>query len=429
MAVLAVVAYHLGLGWAPGGLLGVGVFFTLSGYLITDLLLGQRAGRPLQLVDFWLRRARRLLPALFVMLAVVVGWVALLGPGPAAGAARDGRGGRAVREQLVADRPAHLLLRPLRPAVAARPPVVAGRGGAVLPGLAVAAAARPGAASRRAAARVGAYRRLAAATLLLAAASASAMALLYHPGFDPTRVYDGTDTRAFALLIGAALAFVWPSRRLRAATSRRRAAGAWTVAGVVGLVVIGVLIWRPGEYSPFLYRGGLVLLSVATALVVAAVRRPASRLGRVLGVAAAALDRRPLLRHLPVALPDHRADHARPTATDDPVRGALQVARDASPSPRCPGASSRSRSGTAPLGRWPGPQLRAGGWRGRRPRRWAGPRAAVASASAAPSPAPGWPARCRPCAGAGEPVGQPAPSSRPGSPADRPSHRPAAGRS
>src|SRR5580658_1570746 len=79
IAVLAVIAYHLGLGWAPGGLLGVGVFFTLSGYLITDLLLSQHqsSGR-LNLVDFWRRRARRLLPALFVMLAVVAGWVALL---------------------------------------------------------------------------------------------------------------------------------------------------------------------------------------------------------------------------------------------------------------------------------------------------------------------------------------------------------------
>ena len=46
IAVLAVIAYHLGFGWAPGGLLGVGVFFTLSGYLITDLLLAQwRDGR------------------------------------------------------------------------------------------------------------------------------------------------------------------------------------------------------------------------------------------------------------------------------------------------------------------------------------------------------------------------------------------------
>ena len=60
IAVLAVIAYHLGLGWAPGGLLGVGVFFTLSGYLITDILLSQwrRHGR-LDLKDFWIRRARR----------------------------------------------------------------------------------------------------------------------------------------------------------------------------------------------------------------------------------------------------------------------------------------------------------------------------------------------------------------------------------
>jgi len=79
LAVLAVIAYHLGLVWAPGGLLGVGVFFTLSGYLITDLLLAQWArgrGR-LGLADFWLRRARRLLPALFLMLVVVTVWVSI----------------------------------------------------------------------------------------------------------------------------------------------------------------------------------------------------------------------------------------------------------------------------------------------------------------------------------------------------------------
>src|SRR5919199_779569 len=77
VAVLAVVAYHLRLGWAKGGMLGVGVFFTLSGYLITDLLLAHwdRHG-DLGLRDFWLRRARRLLPALFLMLAAVSVWVA-----------------------------------------------------------------------------------------------------------------------------------------------------------------------------------------------------------------------------------------------------------------------------------------------------------------------------------------------------------------
>src|SRR3954468_8742374 len=94
IAVLAVIAYHLGFGWAPGGLLGVAVFFTLSGYLISDLLLGQwyggGAGRTppflplpggrLRLANFWIRRARRLLPALFVMLIVVTAWITIADP-------------------------------------------------------------------------------------------------------------------------------------------------------------------------------------------------------------------------------------------------------------------------------------------------------------------------------------------------------------
>ena len=90
LAVLAVIAFHLGIGWAPGGLLGVGVFFTLSGYLITDLLLGQCGARrhPTGRAS-GSRRARRLLPALFVMLVVVVAWVTSSVPGAAR---RDLRG-------------------------------------------------------------------------------------------------------------------------------------------------------------------------------------------------------------------------------------------------------------------------------------------------------------------------------------------------
>lgn len=71
LAVLAVIAFHEQLTWASGGLLGVGIFFTLSGFLITSLLLGQWSRKDsIKLGEFWLRRARRLLPALFAMLAV-----------------------------------------------------------------------------------------------------------------------------------------------------------------------------------------------------------------------------------------------------------------------------------------------------------------------------------------------------------------------
>src|ERR687889_1267093 len=259
IAVIAVIAYHLDPDLIPGGLLGVGVFFTLSGYLITDLLLGQReATGSLKLGDFWMRRARRLLPALFLMLAVVVAWVTLLdrsqlpslrgdvlaavayvsnwwnivreasyfarfGPPPPL----DHLWSLAVEEQFYLIWPWLLLL-----------------GLRFLPGRYM----------------------LAFVTLAGAAVSAAAMAMIYQPGIDPTRVYEGTDTRAFGLLVGAALAMVWPSRELRAGRIDHRGRLLIDGAGVVGLVIIGILIWRTSEYSPFLCKGGIVLLSVATVL-------------------------------------------------------------------------------------------------------------------------------------------------------------------
>src|ERR1700729_2609771 len=211
LAVLAVIAYHEQLGWAPGGLLGVGVFFTLSGYLITDLLLGQwaRSGG-VNLGDFLLRRARRLLPALFVMLAVVTAWITVVSPsrlaslrGAVAAAATyssnwfyiythnsyfarfapagplDHLWSLAVEEQFYLVWPALLLLGLF---------VMRGR-------------------------RTRTVAWLALPTLALAAASAALMAALYQPGPDPTRIYEGTDTRAAGLLIGAALAMFLAARR------------------------------------------------------------------------------------------------------------------------------------------------------------------------------------------------------------------------
>jgi peptidoglycan/LPS O-acetylase OafA/YrhL len=275
IAVLAVIAYHLELGWAPGGLLGVGVFFTLSGYLITDLLLGQRdaVGR-LRLGDFWLRRARRLLPALFLMLAVVVAWVTLFDRAQlpvlrgyvAAAALYVSNWWNIIREASYFSRfgppPTldHLWSLAVEEQFYLIWPFV------LWLGLRYAR---------------GRY-RLAGLTLAAAALSAIFMALLYQPGVDPTRVYEGTDTRAFGLLLGAALAMVWPSRRLRADLALRRRL-LLDAAGVVGLVLIAFLIWRTDQYSPFLYRGGIVLLSAGTVLVVAAVAHPASLLGPALG--------------------------------------------------------------------------------------------------------------------------------------------------
>ena len=80
-AVAAVIAYHFGAGWAPGGFLGVDAFFVLSGFLITSLLLTEwgRSSR-ISLPGFWARRARRLLPALLVVLGAIALYAAVLAP-------------------------------------------------------------------------------------------------------------------------------------------------------------------------------------------------------------------------------------------------------------------------------------------------------------------------------------------------------------
>lgn len=276
VAVLGVIAYHLDLGWASGGLLGVGVFFVLSGYLITDLLVAEhrRHGR-IDLRRFWIRRARRLLPALFLMLFVIVGWATLLDPIqlPALRSdlpsavfyfsnwwfifqhvsyfARFGPPSPLGHLWSLAIEEQFYLLWPLF----------------VLAGLRW----------------LRSRRQRITVVLVLALASAVDMGVLFNPLGDPTRVYDGTDTRAFALLAGAALALAWP-RDLKV---RPLTAGARRVlegAGGAALVGILVLFGTTNEYESFLYPTGMLLCALFTAIVIVVTVHPGTRLGRALGV-------------------------------------------------------------------------------------------------------------------------------------------------
>ncbi|MCQ6560107.1 acetyltransferase [Paenibacillus mendelii] len=274
IAVLAVIFYHMNLGAVPGGFLGVGVFFVLSGYLITDLLASEwrQQGR-IDLKSFWIRRFRRLLPALAAFLMTVTAWTLFMNTsqlltllGNVLSAALyinnwwlifhqvsyfDSFGppspvghlwSLAVEEQFYVLWPFLMLL------------------------------------GFRYVKRRG---RLFGLILAGEAASAVAMAVLYVPGSDPSRVYYGTDTRAFGLLIGAALAIVWPSAKLTEA-SESRSRRTIDLIGGAGLLTILVMIWRVSEFDAFLYPGGFVLLSIAAAAAVAALAHPASRLGLLL---------------------------------------------------------------------------------------------------------------------------------------------------
>jgi peptidoglycan/LPS O-acetylase OafA/YrhL len=315
-AVAAVVAYHLGYGWAQGGLLGVGVFFTLSGYLITDILVGQWAARGrIRLGDFWLRRARRLLPALFVMLAVVTVWVNMF-----ARSFLPGFRGNVIASVFYVSNwwyigqhsSYYARFAPPTPLDHLWSLAVEEQFYLIWPWVVLLLGWLAVRAHRWRQRRVDGFDRLAkpvygppfltnsarlvlaAVTLALAAGSALLMARLFQPGYDPTRVYEGTDTRACGLLIGAAVAMIWPTRsagggsKATGGTSAGRrvpAAVRWLLdaAGIAGLAVIGLLVWRTNQYSDFMFQGGLVVLSVATAATVAAVVTPGSLLGRALG--------------------------------------------------------------------------------------------------------------------------------------------------
>ena len=281
IAVLAVIFFHLDFGWAPGGLLGVGIFFTLSGYLITDILLGQYVRRgAIHLGRFWLGRARRLLPALFLMLLIVIAWVTIFGP------AQPDQFRKSVVsaifyvnnwQQIAANVSYFARFAPEQPlnhlwSLSVEEQFYILWPFILLVGLKL-VHERQG---------DGLRPKLALWTLGLAIVSSIEMAVLYHPSLDPSRVYYGTDTRAAGLLFGAALAMVWPSRRL-GRNIAPQAVRNLDLLGCLGLLIIAIMVWRTGEFSQFLYRGGFVLLSLATVMVLMPLAHPACRLGNYVG--------------------------------------------------------------------------------------------------------------------------------------------------
>jgi peptidoglycan/LPS O-acetylase OafA/YrhL len=272
IAVTLVIIYHLGSGILPGGFIGVDVFFVISGFLITALLLRERERTgSVHLGRFWVRRARRLLPAIALLVIVcctaawMIGGDLLIGLGlQALGAATFSSNWLAIAAgQSYFDESTPELLRNLWSLAVEEQFYL------LWPLLLLLVVLLP-----RRWMRVGVM-------LIAASASAVAMAVLFIPG-DATRVYFGTDTHSFGLALGAALAFGAASVDGRARLARMVQALGWLA--VAALLLSSVLLRDDASAT---YIGGLPLVAVLTAVAILAAVQPGSRLAR-------ALDARPM---------------------------------------------------------------------------------------------------------------------------------------
>ena len=273
LAVAAVIAYHFGYGWAQGGFLGVDAFFVLSGFLITSLLLAERSDSgTVSLGDFWARRARRLLPALFVMLTVVCLYSASQVPSIQLDALR-GDAFAAIfyvsnwHAIVVRHSYFDLFTNPL-PLNHLWSLAIEEQFYLVWP-IIVLVLLRL---------RDGARRPLWIVTIVGILASQVAMSLVYSEA-DPSRAYYGTEARAHTILIGCLLALI-----LRAAPDLPARAGKTLQAiGVVAFAIV-VATFTLGRPTATYFNGGSLAFAVLVACIIAAVIAPESPLRRALAV-------------------------------------------------------------------------------------------------------------------------------------------------
>lgn len=258
LAVIGVLLFHDGR--LRGGYLGVDLFFVLSGYLITSLLLAEWAETgTLSLRDFWIRRARRLFPALLALLPAVALYAVTLAEPRELGRIRaDGlatlayvanwhtlAAGQSYWDLFSAPSPlAHTWSLSIEEQFYVVWPLLV---------LLVLRLAR------------GSTRALLVVALCLALASALAMTALYVPE-SPSRAYEGTDTRGAGILVGAGLAC---ALRARGLCCSHRAMWFLDLAGMVALIALGLAWGLVAWSSPFLYRGGLWLTEAAVVVLIA----------------------------------------------------------------------------------------------------------------------------------------------------------------
>lgn len=271
LAALAVVLFHAGVWWLPGGFLGVDVFFVVSGFLITSLLISERerSGNT-DLAQFWLRRARRLLPVLALVLIVTTVYAALVLQETLSRHLHDVLMAaiyvtnwdqiiRGVSYFEMFERPSqlrHLWSLAVEEQFYIIWPIVFT---VVL--------------------RLLNLRWLWCIVAALGVLSVLWMVMLFTPGDEPSRVYFGSDARAFTILIGVAVGLYWKPWRRRWSAMAGHVMDLLAFAGMAGIAVVMAL---GRHWSDWMYPWGLLLTSFAAIVLVTFVVRPGSLVGRAL---------------------------------------------------------------------------------------------------------------------------------------------------
>ena len=268
-SVIAVMLYHANIAWLPGGFLGVEVFFVVSGFLITSLLIEEREStQHIDLKQFWIRRARRLLPALFIMLSATAVSVAFFAKDSAPDFRRDvlpSLGYFSNWWQIFAVKTPYFAASSLPVLRHLWSLAVEEQWYLIWPLLfTVVFGAK--------------WMRSKFSGMLLVVCSGAVMATmaLRFVQDNETRtnfLYLSTVTRSSGLLLGAAVAMLWRPWRKTSPSSWWRSSIADALA-LVSIAVIGVLMATVHVADARLYQGGLVATTVASAVVIAVVMRP-----------------------------------------------------------------------------------------------------------------------------------------------------------